>query len=245
MIHRGLLSPPLAEDTACEQAQERLEQMQRMEALQRLAGGIAHDLNNHLTVINACAELLALDGCVGDDPNLGEIRQAAREIGSLVEQLIAFSREQPDQPAVPLDLNRLIDDSRDLLHLIAGRQVTLETRLAPDLRPIEAVPGQIAQVLVGLVALVQNAPSGERMLTFETANGQDGVILSVTDSGLRLDEESRAHLFEPFARTAQGGRIGLSLAVAHGIVSRHGGRIEVSDSGQGTTFTIYLPVKKG
>ncbi len=221
-----------------------LEQMQRMEALQRLAGGVAHDLSNHLTVINACAELLALDGCAGDDPHLVEIRRAAREIGRLVEQLIAFSREQPEQPAAPLDLNRLIDDSRDLLQLLAGRQVRLETHLAPDLHLIEAVPGQIAQVLVGLAALAQG-DRVEKTLTFETANGPDGIILAVTDSGLRLDEKSRAHLFEPFARTAQGGRMGLGLAVAHGIVARHGGRIEVSDSDRGTTFTIYLPTRKG
>ncbi|MBN1937302.1 MAG: hypothetical protein JW934_21765, partial [Anaerolineae bacterium] len=177
--------------------------------------------------------------------NLVEIRRAAREIGRLVEQLVVFSREQPEQPAVPLDLNRLIDDSRDMLQLLAGRQVRLETRLATDLHSIKAVPGQIAQVLIGLATLSQGAPSGERRLTFETANGQDSVILSVMDSGLRLDEQSRVHLFEPFARTAAGGRLGLGLAVAHGIVGRHSGRIEVNDSGRGTTFTIYLPTRKG
>ena len=136
--------------TARKQAQENLEQMQRMEALQRLASGVAHDLNNHLTVINAYTDLLALDGDTGGSQDLVAIRKAAHEIGSLARQLLAFSREPPDQPFVLLDLNRLLDDSRDLLQLLAGKEVWIEMRLAPDLRPVEAVPGQIAQVLVAL-----------------------------------------------------------------------------------------------
>jgi PAS domain S-box-containing protein len=137
--------------TVRKQAQEDLEQMQRMEALQRLAGGVAHDLNNHLTVINAYTDLLALDGDSGANQDLAAIRRAAHEIGALDGQLLAFSRDQPDQPAVPLDLNRLIDDSRDLLQLLAGRKVRIEMHLAPDLHSVEAIPGQIAQMLVGLV----------------------------------------------------------------------------------------------
>lgn len=229
--------------TARKQTQEDLEQMQRMEALQRLAGGIAHDLNNHLTVINAYTDLLALDG---DNQDLAAIRKAAHEIGSLAGQLLAFSREPPDQPAVPLDLNRLIDDSRDLLQLLAGRDVGIEMRLAPDLRPVEAVPGQMAQVLVALATNVQCTTPCSRTLVLETANAPGGVALSVTDTGLELDEQTRAHLFEPFASTAQGCRTGLGLAVAHGIVTRHGGQIQVAGHpGQGTTFVIHLPVRKG
>jgi signal transduction histidine kinase len=203
-------------------------------------------MNNHLTVINACTELLALDGCAGNSQNLAEIRKAAHEIGSLAGQLLAFSREQLDQHPVPLDLNRLIGDSRDLLQLLAGRQVRLETRLAPDLRPVEAVPGQIAQVLVGLTTLAHCAMPGGRTLTFETANTREGVALSVTDTGLDLHEKTRARLFEPFASTTQGWGMGSGLAVAHGIVARHGGHVEVTGCpGQGTTLTIYLPAQKG
>jgi PAS domain S-box-containing protein len=232
--------------TAQKQAQEHLEQMQRMEALQRLAGGVAHDLNNHLTVINAYTELLALDGDTGENQDLAAIRKAAHEIGSLARQLLTFSREPPDQPSVPLDLNRLIDDSRDLLQLLAGKEVGIEMRLAPDLRPVEAVPGQIAQVLVALATYAQSTTPCGRTLTFETANVPGGITLSVTDTGLGLDEKTRAHLFEPFASTAQGCRTGLGLATAHGIVARHGGQIEVvGDPVQGTTFTIHLPAQKG
>jgi PAS domain S-box-containing protein len=229
--------------TTCKQVQEDLEQMQRMEALQRLAGGVAHDLNNHLTVINAYTDLLVLDG---DNQDLAAIRQAAHEIGSLAGQLLAFSREPPDQPALPLDLNRLIDDSRDLLQLLAGKETGIEMHLAPDLRPVEAVPGQMAQVLIALATHPQCTASGGRALTIETANAPGGITLSVTDTELELDEQARARLFEPFASTAQGCRTGLGLAVAHGIVTRHGGHIEVTGPpGRGTTFVIYLPVRKG
>jgi two-component system cell cycle sensor histidine kinase/response regulator CckA len=208
--------------------------------------GVAHDLNNHLTVINAYTDLLALDGDTGENQDLAAIRKAAHEIGSLAGQLLAFSREPPDQPAVPLDLNRLIDDSRDLLQLLAGKEVRIEMRLAPDLRLIEAVPGQIAQILVALVTHAQCTTPCGRTLTFETANTPGGVTLSVTDTGLELDEETCAHLFEPFASSARGCRMGLGLATAHGIVAQHGGQIEaVGDPGQSTTFIIHLPAQKG
>ncbi|MBN1136832.1 MAG: PAS domain S-box protein [Anaerolineae bacterium] len=229
--------------TVRKQAQENLEQMQRIEALQCLAGGVAHDLNNHLTVINAYTDLLALDG---ESQGLAAIRKSAHEIGSLAGQLLAFSREPPDQPAVSIDLNRLIDDSRDLLQLLAGKEVGIEMRLAPDLHLVEAIPGQMAQVMIALATHTQcTTPSG-RTLTLETANAPGGITLSVTDTGLELDEQTRARLFEPFASTAQGCRTGLGLAVAHGIVTRHGGRIQVTGHpGRGTTFTIYLPEQKG
>jgi signal transduction histidine kinase len=231
--------------TVRKQAQEHLEQMQRMEALQRLASGVAHDLNNHLTVINAYTHLLALDGDSSENQDLAAMRKAAHEIGSLARQLFAFSRDQLDQPAVSLDLNRLIDDSRDLLQLLAGKEVRIEMRLAPDLHSVEAVSGQIAQVLTGLATHAQCTTACGRTLTFETANAPKGVTLSVTDTGLKLEEKTRAHLFEPFASTARGCRMGLGLAVAHAIVARHGGHIEVTGRpGRGTTFTIYMPARK-
>jgi two-component system cell cycle sensor histidine kinase/response regulator CckA len=232
--------------TSRKQARENLEQMQQMEALQRLASGVAHDLNNHLTVINAYTDLLALDGDTGGSQDLAAIRKAAHEIGSLAGQLLAFSREPPDQPFVLLDLNRLLDDSRDLLQLLAGKEVRIEMRLAPSLRPVEAIPGQIAQVLVALTTHTHCTTPCGRTLIFETANAPTGIALSVTDTGLDLNEETRAHLFEPFASAAGGCRMGLGLATAHGIVTRHGGQIEaVSDPCQGTTFTIHLPAQKG
>ena len=119
-------------------------------------------------------------------------------------------------------------------------------RLAPDLHSVEAVLGQIAQVLTGLVTHAQCTTACSRTLTFETANAPKGVTLSVTDTGLELDEKTRAHLFEPCASSARGCRMGLGLAVAHGIVARHGGHIEVTGRpGRGTTFTIHLPARKG
>jgi len=119
-------------------------------------------------------------------------------------------------------------------------------RLAPDLRPVEAVPGQIAQVLAALATDAQCTTSCGRTLAIETANTPKGIALSITDTGLELDEETRTRLFEPFARTPQGSRTGLGLAVAHGIIARHGGQIEVTSClGQGTTFIIHLPAQKG
>ena len=232
--------------TVRKQAQENLEQMQRMEALQRLASGVAHDLNNHLTVINAYTDLLALDDSVGENQDLAAIRKAAHEIGSLTGQLLAFSREPPDQPFVLLGLNQLLDDSRDLLQLLAGKETRIEMCLAPNLRLIEAIRGQIAQVLVALTTHTHcTTPSG-RTLTFETANAPGGIALSVTDTGLDLDEETRTHLFEPFASTVQRCRIGLGLATAYGIITRHGGNIKVADRpGKSTTFIIHLPAQKG
>ena len=165
--------------TARKQAQENLEQMQRMEALQRLASGVAHDLNNHLTVINAYTDLLALDGDTGENQDLAAIRKAAHEIGSLTRQLFTFSREEPDQPSVPLDLNRLIDDSQDLLQLLAGKEVRIEMRLAPDLCPVEAIPGQIAQILVALATHAQCTTHCGRTLIFETANTSKGQQFSL------------------------------------------------------------------
>ena len=119
-------------------------------------------------------------------------------------------------------------------------------RPAPDLRLVEAAPGQIAQVLVSLATHAQCTTPCSRTLIFETANAHKGVTLSVTDTGLKLDEKTRAHLFEPFAKIVRGCRIGLGLAMAHGIVARHGGHIEVTGRpGQGTTFTIHLQARKG
>ena len=162
------------------------------------------------------------------------------------QQLLAFSREQPNQPTVSLDLNRLIDDSRDLLQLLGGKEVRIEMRLAPALHSVGAVFGQIAQVLTGLVTHAQCTTVCGRTPTFGTANAPKGVALSVTDTGLELDEETRAHLFKPFAGTARGCRMGLGLAVAHGIVARHGRHIEVTGHpGRGTSFTIHLPTRKG
>jgi signal transduction histidine kinase len=184
--------------TVHKQVQGHLEQMQRTEALQRLAG-VAHDLNNHLTVIHAYTDLLALDGDTSENQDLAAIRKAAHEIGSLAGQLLAFSREQPDQRSVSLDLNRLSDDSRDLLQLLAGKEVRIEMRLAPDLHSVEAVFGQIAQMLVSLATHAPCTTPCSRTLIFETANASKGVTLSVTDTGLELDEKTRVHLFEPLA----------------------------------------------
>jgi two-component system cell cycle sensor histidine kinase/response regulator CckA len=216
------------------------------EHLQRLAAGVAHDLNNHLTVIHAYVDLLALDGHAGEHQALAAIRQAARDIGTLAGQLLAFGHPPPDQPAVSLDLNRLIDDTRDLLQLLAGKGTAIELRLAPDLRPVPASPGQMARVLVALSTHAPSTNSGGRTLTFETANTSSGVALSVTDTGLELDEQAGAHLFEPFACPLPGGSTGLGLATAHAIVTRHGGQIAVTRAPhRGTTFTLYLPAQKG
>ncbi|MCX6637306.1 MAG: PAS domain S-box protein, partial [Acidobacteria bacterium] len=236
-----------------------LQQAQKMESVGRLAGGVAHDFNNLLTVINGHSDLM-LGRLNEGDPlrnSLVEIRKAGGRAASLTQQLLAFSRKQIVEPK-PVDLNQLVAETRDMLERLAGEDIELVTALAPGLGPVMADQGQLHQVLLNLVVNAKDAMPGGGRLTIETANvelDQDYaaahseiapgpyVLLTVSDTGTGMDEETREHIFEPFFTTKGVGKgTGLGLSTVYGIVRQCGGWIWVySEPGQGAAFKIYLP----
>jgi len=236
-----------------------LRQAQKMEAVGRLAGGVAHDFNNVLTAIFGYTDLL-VEQFTEDDPrrqDVLEIRRSAERAASLTRQLLAFSRKQMMQPRV-LDLNEIIGSLQKLLDRLIGEDIVLELRPAADLWQVRADPGQIEQVLMNLIANGRDAmPEGGRLI-ITTANAavdredhqnRPGlragayVTLTVSDTGSGIPGDIRAHVFEPFFTTkAQGKGTGLGLATVYGIVKQTGGGVYVdSEEGKGTRFVIYLP----
>ncbi len=239
--------------------QEQLRQVQKMEALGRLAGGVAHDFNNLLTAITGYSELLQAilppQGRARD--YLDEIRKAGGRAAALTQQLLAFSRRQPVEAHV-LDLNAAIRDMHKMLRRLIGEDVELVLDLASDLGPVKADPGQIDQVLLNLTVNARDAmPRGGRV-TISTANVEltetyttqhatlapgSYVALSVSDTGCGIDPEILPHIFEPFFTTKDRGKgTGLGLATVYGIVRQSGGSVSVSSQkGEGTVFRVYLP----
>jgi PAS domain S-box-containing protein len=249
----------LSDITEQKSMQEQLLQAQKMESVGRLAGGVAHDFNNLLTVINGYSNLL-LSGLPEDDPrreSVGEIRHAGERAAALTQQLLAFSRRQTFQPKL-LSLNAAVAETERMLQHVIGEEVRLVTVLGPGLGLIKADAGQISQVLMNLAVNARDAMPNGGSLTVETANedlDESGaashpgfrpgrfVRLSVSDTGLGMDEETRRHLFEPFYTTKPLGRgTGLGLSSVYGIVQQSGGWIWVqSKPTEGAAFHIYLP----
>jgi signal transduction histidine kinase/CheY-like chemotaxis protein len=234
--------------------EERLVQGQRLEALGRLAGGVAHDLNNLLTIILGNAELARSDSGAVDDGALAEIRGAADRAAALTRRLLAFGRRQMYTPGL-IDVGRTVAAFQPLLRRLLPEDVSLS--LEHDGGPAHIVgdPAQLEQVVLNLVANARDAlpdggsirvtTSGARPARFvqEPDVPRDAVWLVVADDGAGMSSEVKAHLFEPFFTTkAPSKGTGLGLATVHGIVAQSGGRIYVDSAlGEGTSFAIALP----
>ena len=242
------------------QAEEQLSQAQKMESVGQLAGGVAHDFSNLLTVIMGFSQLL-LEEAPPESPTnnyLQEIQKATERAANLTNQLLAFSRRQVIEPKV-IDLNGLVMNLDNMLRRLIGEDIELVTLPAANLEPVKADPGQIEQVLINLAVNAQDAMGEGGKLTIETANvtldagyvRQHGdaspgrhVMLTVSDTGMGMSEEVQDYIFEPFFTTKEVGKgTGLGLATCFGIVQQSGGHIEVrSEPGRGTSFKVYLPV---
>ncbi|NNL64939.1 MAG: response regulator [Myxococcales bacterium] len=232
--------------------EEQLRQSQKMEAVGHLAGAVAHDFNNMLTVISGYAENLS-STLSGEPAEMArEIEGAAGRSAELTRQLLAFSRRQVLKPQI-LDLNRMIRRLETLLQRLIGENITIELELADGLGAVRADPGQIEQVIVNLAINARDAmPGGGRLLlSTENLDGSpDGaaaagqwVYLCVRDNGNGMDDATLQRAFEPFFTTKEMGRgTGLGLSTVHGIVSQSDGEITLQSApGQGTRVEIYLP----
>jgi len=236
-----------------------LMQSQKMEAIGRLSGGVAHDFHNMLTIIAGNTHML-LDDLAAVDGRRGyaeEIRKATDRATGLASQLLAFSRQQVMKPRV-VNLNDVLAEARKMLRQLIGEDIQVMLVLSPELGNVKADPRQLEQIVFNLAANARDAmPEGGR-LTIETANFElhedyanthfglrsgHYVLWAISDTGCGMDPKIKQRIFEPFFTTKdQGKGTGLGLSTAYGIVKQSGGDILVySEEGRGTTFKIYLP----
>lgn len=238
-------------------------QSQKMEAIGHLAGGIAHDFNNILTAIIGYSTLLQ-QKMKEDDPMrsmVNSVISSAERAANLTQELLAFSRKQIINPK-PVEINDLVKNMEKLLLRLIGEDIEFRTILSEQQLWVVADRGQLEQVIMNLITNARDAMPGGGILSIETAtveitrrqmDEQRDVIrpgryavISISDTGTGMDEETKEHIFEPFYTTKDVGKgTGLGLSVVYGIVKQHNGHIKVySEKGHGTTFRIYLPLGK-
>jgi len=238
---------------------EQLRQSQKMEAIGRLAGGIAHDLNNALTAIAGYAELAL--GQVGEDhpvrADVQEIRRAAERAGSVTKQLLAFSRKQLLEPRV-FSVNDTVSGLARLLSRLLGSDIQVQSKIGSGVPPVLGDPGQVEQAIINLAVNARDAmPNGGRVTLETSVEDVDEafarthvpmmagryVVLRVTDTGHGMSRETQSRIFEPFFTTKDVGKgTGLGLSMVYGTLKQIGGFIFVdSEAGRGTTFSLYFP----
>jgi two-component system cell cycle sensor histidine kinase/response regulator CckA len=240
--------------------EKRMRQLEKFEAIGRLAGGIAHDFNNVIAAIMGWAEL-GLDEVQPDTRAsrfFQQIRNHSERAAGLTRQLLAFARRQILEPQ-NLDLNQVTRETSVLLEKLLSEQIELEMHLASDLKTIRADRSQIEQVLMNLCVNARDAMPKGGKLTIETSNAEldeeycrnhicdhpgSYVRVSVSDTGTGMDAATVERIFEPFFTTKEVGKgTGLGLATAMGVITQHGGSIDVvTELGRGTTFHVFLPV---
>jgi PAS domain S-box-containing protein len=241
---------------------EQLRQSQKMEAIGQLAGGVAHDFNNILTVIHGHASLLLVDDAITKNAarSAQQIAQAAERAAGLTRQLLTFGRRQVMQPR-RLDLNEVISNMTMMLGRILGEDIALQLNYWSEPAFIKADAGMMEQVLLNLVVNARDAmPKGGQLsikITTSKADpsyrtyhsesrAEDFICLNVTDTGSGIDPDTLRRIFEPFFTTKEVGKgTGLGLATVYGIVNQHQGWIEVdSELGKGSSFRVFLPMAK-
>jgi two-component system cell cycle sensor histidine kinase/response regulator CckA len=248
---------------ALREKDEQLRHSQKMEAIGQLAGGLAHDFNNVLSVILNYAELLMQDIHEGDPrlDDLQAIREAGQRAASLIEQLLVFSRKKGGTPRIA-NVNEIVFDLKKLLKRTIREDVFLSAQLAPDVDLVKIDPAHIEQILVNLVVNAKDAmPSGgEIVIESSPVNVDESlaarhpglrqgkcVRLTVRDTGCGMSEEVKARVFEPFFTTKPVGKgTGLGLAMVYALVQEARGNVEIeSTQGEGTTVNVYLPATAG
>jgi two-component system cell cycle sensor histidine kinase/response regulator CckA len=245
------------------QMEMRVQQLQKFEAIGKLAGGIAHDFNNAIGAILAWAEMGCEETPAGSGPytRFQKIRDQANWAGRLTSQLLAFARRQILQPQ-KTDLNALVVEGMGLLRRVIGEQIDVRVVAADHLHVALIDPTQIEQVLMNLVLNARDAMPGGGRLIIETQNARidedycrlhpdaragNYVLLAVSDTGVGMDAATTDRIFEPFFTTKEIGKgTGLGLATVFGVVKQHGGFIHLySELGKGTTFRVFLPASDG
>jgi PAS domain S-box-containing protein len=241
------------------QLEQQLNQAQKMEAVGRLAGGVAHDFNNMLTVITSYGDLLLGDLPAGDTrrADIEEILKAARGAATLTRQLLAFSRQEVIQPR-PISVNAIVAGTEKMLQRVIGEDIALESELAAEPSTVLCDPGQLEQIVMNLVVNARDAmPQGGKVRIVTTNATLDEpalrdlpfarpgryIVLTVSDTGIGMDATTQEHIFEPFFTTKEQGKgTGLGLATVYAVAKQAGGFVGVESApGEGASFTVFLP----
>ncbi|MCF8084720.1 MAG: PAS domain S-box protein [Deltaproteobacteria bacterium] len=259
-IHdQNLMISTVQDITEYKRLEAQLQQSQKMEAIGTLAGGVAHDFNNKLSVIMGCTQLMLMD-MQPEDPHyadLKQIQESAERSADLTRQLLAFARKQTIAPE-PLNLNDMVEGMLKMLRRLMGEDIELAWQPDPKLWPVKMDPAQVDQILANLCVNARDAISGVGKVTIETKNAildetycvenagcepGEYVTLTVIDDGCGMDHGTLENVFEPFFTTKETGKgTGLGLSTVYGIAKQNQGVINVySEPGKGSTFTIYIP----